>query len=178
MNLKTEQQRLYALMPVDVRCFVRVSDKDNALWISDLPRRLADCTEVQNRLKQEGFTAWLDTETMLWYLDWTREYWQEKIAGLSPELPSLPVKEEYHEAYALCRLYLLHPSELETEHLPAVRKAIKLTAMQPGQRLRAVHLLHEEAANRLREGKSIAHAAGLVLAAWLNESVNRKETQP
>jgi len=177
MNLKAEQQRLFALMPAEAHCFVRVCDHDAALWVSDLPRRLADCSAVEKQLKQEGFTAFLDAEAMLWYLDWTQEYWQKKLDELPQELPSLPVKEERHEIYALCRLYLLHPSALENEHLPALRKATKLTAAQPGQRLRAVRSLHEEAAWRLREGKSIAYAAGLVLAAWLSENENGKETQ-
>ena len=172
MNLNAEQQKLYALMPADVRCFVRVCDRDDALWVSDLPRRLADCSEAEKRLKREGFAVRLDADSRLWYVDWSRERWQQMLEGLSNEMPSLPSQEAYHEVYALCRLYLLHPSGLEAEHLPAVRRAIKLTAAQQGQGLRAVRSLHEEAARQLREGKNIAHAAGLVLAAWLNENDN------
>ncbi len=178
MKLKAEQQRLYALMPQESRCFVRVCDHDTALWVSDLPRRQADCTKTEKRLRQAGFTVRLDEESCLWYVDWTEEQWRAVLSGLPGELPALPDDEAYHEIYALCRLYLLHPSGLEAEHLPVLRKTIKITAMQPGKRLGAVRSLHEEAASRLREGKSIACAAGLVLAAWLREIENGKETKP
>ena len=178
MNLKSEQQRLYSLMPKETRCFVRMCDQDTALWVSDLPRRRDDCTQTAKMLAAEGFKVWLDEKSRLWYVDWTEERWQELLAELPNNFPLLPSDETYHEVYALCRLWLLHPSAWEDEHLPALRKTLKWTAAQPGQMLRGVRFLHEEAALQLREGKTIAHAAGRILAAWLNEMENEKETKP
>ena len=176
MILKTEQQRLYALMPAQARCFVRVCDGNDALWVSDLPRRIPDCTRVEEQLLAEGFAVRLDEASRLWYVDWTMERWQKWADDLPCGIPALPQKEAYHEIYALCRLYLLHPAGWEDEHLPTLRKVLKLTESQPGQMLRGVRALHEEAAARLREKKTIAHAAGRMLAAWLCEK--GKETQP
>lgn len=178
MLLKSEQQRLYALMPQESRCFVRVCDHETALWVSDLPRRMADCSSTGKLLKEEGFLARLDDQSRLWYIDWTAERWQAVLSGLPKELPALPAEEAYHEAYALCRLYLLHPSEWNEEHLPTLRKTLKLSENRPDMILRGVRALREEAAVRLREGKSIAYAAGMILAAWLNELENGKETKP
>lgn len=178
MILKSEQQRLYALMSEGSRCFVRVCDHDAALWVSDLPRRMVDCTENVKRLNAEGFSVRLDDKSCLWYIDWTEERWQAVIAGLPKELPALPVNENYHEAYALCRLYWLHPSEWNEEHLPTLRRTLKLIENQPGAMQRGIRALHEEAAIRLREKKTIAHAAGRVLAAWLKETAYGKETKP
>lgn len=178
MILKSEQQRLYALMPEASRCFVRVCDHDDALWVSDLPRRMDDCTETEKRLNAEGFSVRLDEKSRLWYVDWTEERWQALLAGWPRELPALPADEAYHEAYALCRLYLLHPSDWEDGHLPAMRKALKLTESRPDPMQRGMRSLYEETAVRLREGKTIAHAAGRILAAWLNAIETGKETKP
>lgn len=178
MILKSEQQRLYALMPEGSSCFVRVCDHDAALWVSDLPRRMDDCTETEKRLNQEGFPVRMDEKSRLWYIDWTEERWQTVIDGLPKELPALPADEACHEVYALCRMYLLHPSEWNEEHLPTLRRTLKLTESQPGAMQRGIRALHEEAAIRLREKKTIAHAAGRLLAAWLKETANGKETKP
>ena len=74
MNLKSEQRRLYALLPQNARCFVRVCDDDSALWVSDLPRKREDCAEMLAKLQTEGFAVRLDEKARLWYIDWTKEY--------------------------------------------------------------------------------------------------------
>ena len=176
MLLKTEQQKLYTLMPPDARCFVRVCDDDTALWVSDLPRRMPGCGVLKETLFQAGFAVQTDEQAMLWYVDWTAERWQEILAKLPQECPPLPQQEAQHELYALCRLWLLHPAPLAPEHMPALRRAVKLRADFPGKGQRDVRALHQEAARQLREGKTVAYAAGRVLAAWLQES--RKETKP
>ena len=178
MKLKSEQTRLYESLPQDVRCFVRVCDDDSALWVSDLPRKQSSCYEMTGRLHEEGFRMWLDEKSKLCYMDWTMERWQEEISSLPQGCPRFPAQEEYHEAFALCRLWLMHPSELEEAHLPMLRRVVKLTAEPPVKLLRAVRGLHEAAAAQLREGKTVSYAAGRVLAAWIHEHAYGKETQP
>lgn len=178
MNLKAEQRRLYALMPAEARCFVRVCDDDCALWVSDLPRKVSDCNVLAQRLRKEGFAVWVNESVRLWYIDWTAECWQSQLAELPQEIPALPLQDEYHEAYALCRLWMLHAAPVETEHLPALRRVTKLTSDHKSKMLRAVRSLHEETATRLRKGKTIPHAAGRVLAAWLYEHAYGKENEP
>lgn len=178
MNLKNEQQRLYALMPAESHCFVRVCDHDHALWVSDLPRRSDDCESLTCQLKEQGFFVKTDEKTGLWLIDWTQTTWEAFQQKLPKELTVFPLDEKYHEAYALCRLLLLHPTEMEPHHMPALRRMIKLTAAQPAQMLKKIRILHEEAAVMLRKGQSLPHAAGRVLAAWLAEQTTGKETNP
>lgn len=177
MNLKAEQQRLYALMPAEARCFVRLSDHNDALWVSDLPRRTNVHDETADQLRQAGYDVKLDQTARLWLIDWTGDRWQELLAGLPENCPSLPDEEALHEAYALCRLWLMHPSALNEEHLPMLRRIVKLTAQPKDRLIRSIRALHEETAVLLRRKKSLPHAAGRVLSAWLLEQTNGKETQ-
>lgn len=170
MNLKTEQQALYEKMPRDARCFVRVCDSDDALWVSDLPRRYSGLlAEVEGVLAESGFACRLDEKSGLWYLDFTPEYWQEIIGGFPRRLPSFPKEERYHPAYALCRLWLSHPTPWSGGQLPVIRRVFKLTNQTEEALLRAVPSLHEQAACDLRKGLPCAHAAGRMLARWLME---------
>ena len=178
MQLKSEQRRLYALMPKEVCCFVRVCDDHSALWVSDLPRKQKDCIALSEKLADEGFQMRVDEKTQLCYLDWTEERWNEMIAQLPEECPDVLPQEEYHEAYALCRLWMMHPAEQEEHHLPVLRRVVKLAAEPPDKLLRSVRNLHEEAAVQLRKGKTTACAAGRMLVAWLYEHAYGKETQP
>jgi len=177
MNLKAEQQRLYALMPADVRCFVRVSDRDDALWVSDLPRRTNGYDEAADQLRRAGYDVKLDQTAGLWLIDWTEARWQELLAGLPENVPSLPHEEALHEAYALCRMWITHPSVLKMEHMPMLRKIVKLTAQPKDRMIRAVRAMHEETAALLRIKESIPYAAGRVLSAWLMKQANGKETK-
>lgn len=177
MRLKHEQRRLYELLPAEARCFVRICDDDNALWVSDLPRKYAQCDKLAEMLRTEGFEVLPDGPGSLWYLDWTMERWQEMLSLLPRESLQLPQDERYHEAYALCRLWAAHPAPLEPEHLPALRRVVKMTAAKPEKVLKSVRILMEEAAVQLRERKTAAHAAGWVLEVWLTDNTPAKEMQ-
>ena len=169
MKLKSEQKRLYESLPQDARCFVRVCDTDDALWISDLPRRMANVQQWENMLCNQGFACRLDTQTRLWYVDWTEERWEQMLVSYPDTLPEFPAEEKYHAAYALCRLWLLHPSARTPENLPMVRRMLKLTAEPEGKLLAAIAPLHAQAARCLRDGIPMAYDAGRILAGWLNE---------
>lgn len=175
MNLKAEQRRLYALLPSDAHCFVRVCGHDSALWVSDLPRKGVECAALPAALYQAGFEIRPDEAARLWYVDWTMERWQQLLKALPAECPALPAGEEYHEIYALCRLWLLHPAAFAPQQLPVLRRVVKLMAQPPAVLLRSVRALHEEAAVQLRQGKPVAHCAGALLAAWLAEHDGEKE---
>lgn len=175
MNFKAEQQRLYSLLNERVRCFVRVCDGGNALWVSDFPRRCAETAGTAELLKRNGFSVLTDGQ--LWLIDWTEEYWQELLDGIPESLPRLPDEQERHEAYALCRLLLVHPAQRQTEHMPALRTAVKLSAGQTAHAGKAIRDLYEEAAVQLRQGKTVAHDAGRILAVWLRTLEDGKEKQ-
>lgn len=176
MNLKAEQQRLYKLLPEETRCFVRMCDDDRALWVSDLPRRHGHDGETADRLQKAGFSVCHDEKDGLWYIDWTSETWQRILAVLPDSLPVFPAESEYHEIYALCRLWLLHPAPFSETPLPVLRRVVKLTAQPKFKMVRAARPLYEEASVQLRLGEKNCSAAGRVLAFWLSEHTNGKET--
>ncbi len=177
MKLKAEQRRLYAFLGAQARCFVRVCDDDAALWVSDFPRKSDHTLEMLEQLQMAGFSIRTDDQARLCYIDWTEERWREVMETLPRETPVFPADDKWHETYALCRLLLAHPAPLTADHLPYVRRVMKLAAETPEKLFKASRMLREEAAAQLREGKTIANAAGWVLAAWLNEQSDRKETQ-
>ena len=177
MNFNAEQQRLHSLLNEQARCVVRVCDGSHALWVSDLPRRINVYDETSNQLRQAGYDVKLDQTACLWLIDWTWKRWQKLLAGLPENCPSMPDEEALHEGYALCRLWLMHPSALKEEHLPMLRKIVKLTAQPKDRVIRAIRALHEETAVLLRTNESIPYAAGRVLSAWLVEQMNGKEMQ-
>lgn len=169
MNLKAEQARLYELLSKENRCFVRVCDSNDALWVSDLPRKTDDLSGLESLLEQNGFTCRIDHDARLLYADWTQNRWKAMLSSFPPTLPAFMQNDRYHAAYALCRLWLSHPSDLSSDTLPAVRRMLKLTQQPEEKMLKSISSLHEEAAVQLRTGKPTAYAAGCILAKWLNE---------
>lgn len=173
MNFKADQQRLYGLLNEQTRCFVRVCDGRNALWVSDFPRRCAETAAAEEKLKQAGFSVQKDGG--LWYIDWTEESWQQTLDSMPDGEPLFPQAQKLHAVYALCRLLLAHPSQRQEEHMPALRAAVKLAAGQTVSIAKTVRELHEEAAVQLRRGRTVAYHAGRILAAWLQTLENGKE---
>ena len=177
MQLKAEQRRFYQLLPAEARCFVRVCDGDAALWVSDLPRRMSDCDQSLPVLKEAGFLVTADATNGLWYIDWTMERWQAYLSSLPEWWPTLPENDQYHEAYALCRFWLLHPAPLSEQNLPMARRVVKLTAQPAAKMLSAVRLLHQKEAEQLRQGQPVAYPSGRILVNWLYEQACGKENQ-
>ena len=170
MKLKAEQKRLYDALPAEARCFVRVCATDDALWVCDLPRRYSNSLEeVEAALLKMGFSCRLDAKSKLWHIDLAPHRWMKALDEYPSELPPFPVEERYHAAYALCRLWMLHPAPWMDEHLPTIRRVIKLAEQEEKMLLRSVCFLHEQAACDLRKNKPPAHAAGRILARWLME---------
>ena len=167
--MKADQAQLYELLARKNRCFVRICGSDDALWVSDLPRKTSDLSDAETTLWQNGFACHVDNRARLLYVDWTESKWKETLSQYPAQLPCLPQDERLHAAFALCRLWLSHPSPITPDTLPAVRRVLKLTLQPEEKMLHSVAVLHEEAAVQLRTGHPVAHAAGLILAGWLNE---------
>lgn len=155
MDLHSEQERIYQI----VGGFLRVDRSDDALWVTDYPRRNADVSETEVRLKALGVRCILDEKAKLWHLDWTEEKWEPFIAALPENAPSFPVNEKIHPAYAFCRFALLHPGKRTDESMRMLRAVMKGSADFTG--------LHEQAAQSLRNGSPIAYDAGRFLALQL-----------
>lgn len=164
--LKREQDRLYAFLPA---CLLRVSRTDDCMWVCDLPRRMEHPEMIESLLHQAGFACRLDEKTRMWQIDWTEDTRNVLLSDLPMALPVFPAEERYHAAYALCRMWLLHPGQRTEDNLPLLRKVIKLTAEKETLLLKAIPELHQTAAVHLRTGIPSAQDAGRVLAKWLNE---------
>lgn len=156
-----------ALQKNGARGFVRICTQDDALWVSDCPRRTRDLSAAEMTLAGLGVKAWLDRESGLWYLDLTEQAWTEMLDSLPECLPELPEDERLHSACALCRLWLLHPHREKA--LTQARCVWKRINESDDKILTAVRTLHEEAACALREGRPAGYEAGKILALWLEE---------
>lgn len=163
--LGAEQRRLYDQLPARPRCFVRVCRTDDALWVSDLPRRSADWRETAQKLR--GFVWRLEEASQLLLLDWPTEAWERALASLPERLPALPAREALHPAYALCRLWMLHPGARTEDGMRLLRRVVKLTDGPEQALLREIPLLHQNAAASLRKGAPCGYDAGRWLAGWL-----------
>lgn len=151
-------------------CFVRLCASDDALWVTDLPRRTESVEAARKALDALGVTCTEDGAAGLWRLDWTREAWRGRLLALPAKPPPFPRDEALHPAYALCRLLLLHPTPLERQPMEQVRAVCKRASGAPEALLRLVSPLHGESARRLRAGEPVAYGAGQVLSDWLTRT--------
>jgi len=116
----------------------------------------------------------MDSSSRLWYVDWTQEHWEKMLAEYPHHMPDFPKQEKYHAAYALCRLWLLHPAQRTEIVLPVIRRLLKLAQEPENILLAAVRPLHDQAAEQLRQGAGCAFDAGRILAAWIDERSSEK----
>ncbi len=165
LDWKQEQEKLYQwFVSQNVRCFLRVDQSDDALWVTDLPRRHPKTGVWEETLGKRGISCTPDVSG-LWHLDWTLEEWARRLDGLPDQIPPLCENENKHAAYALCRFGLLHPAARSDESMRFLRKLLKGTT--------DMHTLHEMAAEACRNGNPIAYDAARVLAVRLKKENER-----
>ncbi|MBP3645636.1 MAG: hypothetical protein J6K55_04340 [Clostridia bacterium] len=162
MELHSDQERIHLI----TGGFLRMDRTDDALWVSDYPRRNADTIGVEEQLRSIGVSCALDEKTKMWHLDWTEDRWDELIRGLPLTPPALPADDSLHPAYALCRFALLHPAPRTPESLCMLRSVLKGT--------QTIRQLHEEAVSAHRAGQPIAYDAGRLLAAQLMKGETKR----
>lgn len=168
-SLKAAQAELYEMLKsFGAPCLLRTCSTSDALWVCDLPRRLADAEGAKQSLADLGVRCTAD-EDSLWRLDWTLDKYRELADELPIAAPPLPKAVELHEAYALCRLLLRHPAPIEAQPLAAVREALKLPQQPPTRRQRIISSLMDDCAVSLREHKPLPTMAGGILANWIQE---------
>ena len=160
--MAAEQAAVYAALRPYGRCFVRLCDKDDALWVTNLPRMTPDAHGAEAAL--QALDCRCREENGLWYIDWTADRWRRELEGLPQTAPPWPERDELLPVYALCRLWLAHPAPLESQPMDVLRAVRKLTWQSPAQKAAA---LHEAAAARLRSRQPMAYGAGQMLAQWL-----------
>ncbi len=182
MSLLVEplRQECYGLLARDdTRCFLHRSEDDCSLFVSDLPRRVTDAAlnDTLLALDRAGYKAWV--RQGLVHVDASLPKWETVLSPLPLQPPPLPHNDLLHPAYALCRLLLLHPAELNLQPLGPLREMVKWAdplTLKPC--LTHIPKLHEHCALLLRQGQPLPHAAGRVLAAWLSAANTALSTGP
>lgn len=166
-SLKEAQVQLYqALNSFGVPCLLRVCSSSDALWVCDLPRRLENAEGAKQYLTTLSVRC-AEEKDGLWRLDWTADKYRQLSQALPTIAPPLPKAAELHEAYALCRLLLAHPTPVEAQPLEPVRQVLKLSHQPPAKRQCIIGSLMDDCAVRLRQHQPLSAIAGGLLANWL-----------
>lgn len=152
------------------RCFLRRSFTDDALWVSDLPRRTGDTDvlrDIERRLMRLDIQCRTYDGSGLWRLDLTMDGYAALVRGLPLAPPPLPIDDALHPAYALCRLLCLHPAPLHAQPLEPLRAALKRMDGAPQAMLQIIQPTHIRCAELLRLKQPLPSAMGGALALWL-----------
>ncbi|MDD3334791.1 MAG: hypothetical protein PHI98_04650 [Eubacteriales bacterium] len=169
-SLTREQSAVYRAVSAYGSCFVKACATDDALWVCDLPRRMSELEEPENELKALGVCCHLDPKTRLWLLDWDANSYRLLEERLPKAPPPTLKNPQWAEAYALCRLLLLHSAPLEEQPMTMIRQTMKLPTRPENEQIRAIRTLHGQCAQRLRLREALPSLAGGLLAAWLMEN--------
>jgi hypothetical protein len=147
--------------------FVRFAAEDDALLVSDAPRRMVAeaLADAVARLTAAGYLCRV-TERGLLAIDWNETRWAAFAARHSAGgWPPWPHDEALHACYALVRLLLLHPAPWAAQPRPLLRALVKALARRGGL-CKAAPALLAACARRLRRHEALPSAgAGLILAA-------------
>lgn len=167
-SLVRAQAELYATLRAFGPCFLRICADEDALWVSDLPRRRPDTRPAEAALDALGVECRLNADSLLWKLDWTQARYRALEAALPRTPPAFPQRPFLEDAYALCRLLLLHPAPLSRQPLAVIREVLKLDASVLTERPEVLRRLHGQCAAALRLGEPLPSLAGGLLCDWIN----------
>ncbi len=159
--------------------FVRLAVDDDALLVSDAPRRMdADAlAEAIGRLQAEGYVAWV-TERGLLAIDWGERRWHiwEERGRICSE-PTLPSDETLHAPYALARLLWAHPAPWHEQPRTLLRELVKAAARREGI-VRIAPTMLTVCAERLRRHETLPTAAAWLVIHELESSTDGREACP
>lgn len=165
MNARVDPAEVRAFLP---GTFVRFLDSEDALLISDAPRRLPPemLLSAENALRRGGWVV-DGGDRSLWRLDWSPDRWRTEIERLTQEPPTpLPTQETLWEPYALARLLAAHPAPPATQPVAMLRPMLQRWE-KPAALLAIVPRLLQESAERLRKHRPLPTAGAGLLFAWL-----------
>ena len=167
VELLHRQQKLWQLLTEEsaIQPMLRISRKDDCLWVCDLPRRIgADvCEAIRQRAENAGFVIRLQETSRLWQIDLRPS---DPLFGDAPTLP-LPEDETRHAAYGLYRLLKAHPSRPNQQPLPLLRAILKLTLKSHQESQAASLSLTSQCAALLNRKQPLPSAACNALAQWI-----------
>lgn len=155
------------------RPFLKRSDAEEFLLISDAPQRLRDPRTTLRRLAALGFV--IAGQGNLWQLDAPPAWYGALSQSLPADLPAWPEREAYLPVYTLCRTLLAHPARLDVQPFALIRLAVKAVDAGEVEVLKLADILPPRLAVLLRKKEPLPALAGSLLAEWLMER-SGKET--
>ena len=150
--------------------FVRLAAQDNALMISDAPRRLSagQLTVAQDALAGLGYASWINERGLL-ALDWDERQWHVKVTAFQ-HIPAVavPTNGRLENVHALARLLAAHPSPLTLQPKPMLRALLKRYHLLDAMLQFAPGAL-SVCAQQLRAHQPLSAAGAGILYAWLRD---------
>jgi hypothetical protein len=162
------QEELAALL--GAACFLRRSRSDEAFFITDAPRRLAQSqlALLTSELTRYGYVIRL-TPRGLWQIDLGEDRLRALVATLLPSGALLiPAQSERLDVYALTQLLYLHPAPWDAQPKEPLRALLKRYD-RPAEFADCARKQLENCAELLRLHLPLSSAAANVTHAWLNE---------
>ncbi|MCE5343443.1 MAG: hypothetical protein LLF96_07665 [Eubacteriales bacterium] len=162
------QAELVALLKPE--CFLHRSRSDDAFFVTDAPRRLAQTqlAALAKDLMLRGYLPRL-TPSGLWQIDLADKRFRSIADEIKPACSlALPQEDVRMDAYALAQLLYRHPAPWETQPKEPLRALLKRYD-HPAEFAACARLQLESCAALLRRHLPLPSAAATVLHAWLNE---------
>lgn len=152
------------------RAFVRRAKTDDAMYVSDAPRRLEKdaLSLLEYQLNQNGFDCHV-TENGLWKIDLT----DSRLFALLHTYPDaenadIPEKNEDLPVYGLFRILKKHPAPWKRQPREIIRALLKRMDQPREEMNRISQPILEICAEKLRKGMTLPSEAAPMLAYWLN----------
>ena len=163
------RRELSALLP---GAFVRRAAGEDALFVTDAPRRLETAARQAElaAMAEAGFCVSV-TDNCLWSIDLTEARWRALV--LEPQWPmpcAFPAEVRLHAVYRLARLLAAHPAPWPQQPLQPLRAVFKRLDA-PQELMRVAPELTAHCARLLRKGQSLPSAAAGPLWLWLNNQM-------
>lgn len=153
------------------RVFVRISASEDALFVSDAPRRMTPnaLETVSVALNGLGYSVWVLQNNMM-AIDWDETRWvrwAESIAGESVD--TFPTEPSLWPVYRLYRLLDAHPAPFAKQPRAPMRELLKRDD-RPQEWAMRTHNIRRACAAMLRKHQPLPVAAKGLLAEWLSRA--------
>ncbi len=156
---------------LDAPGFVRWSEDETALWLSDAPRRLDEQALGPRLERLRALGDRLRISDGLLYIDLSDGAYRAMIRALPDDPPAFPRDAALLPAYALARLARAHPTD--DADCSAARAMLKRWE-RPAEMARLAAALTEAFAVRLRRKERLPAGAARLMAAWLRQQEARQ----
>ena len=150
--------------------FLRLYGTDDAIFISDVPRRVNAevLTHIRHMMQEQGFTVQITTGNLL-LMDLSQARWEQLLSSFQNAKPiPFPDDDRLTDVYTLIRLLMRHPSALQEQPKELIRAALKRYPEKDGFP-KLAPLLLEQCAIRLRHHAPLPSALADVMYTWLME---------